>query len=180
MALKDVPGLSPKTFEQAAGFLRARDGDNPLDSNPERYDIAQAVLERVGLTTRTRLTERRTALTRLQEQQSPGILAAELGAGILILSDILEQLIRPGRDPRESLPAPIPGRLAAGHVDQRHSAERGGLCVRRCGGQAWRSYEWNLSRAALGWGGRARGRRMKATVQEQAKRWLSSSNRVIL
>jgi uncharacterized protein len=109
-ALRKVPGLGPKTFEQAAGFLRIRDGDNPLDSSaihPESYAIAKAVLERAGLTTRTRPTRREAALLRLQEQHPLDTLAAELGTGVPTLTDILEQLIRPGRDPRADLPTPI-------------------------------------------------------------------------
>ncbi|MBU0704227.1 MAG: RNA-binding transcriptional accessory protein [Chloroflexi bacterium] len=110
MALKRVPGLGPKTFEQAAGFLRIRGDDNPLDGSaihPESYGIAQAVLERAGLTAQAEQAEREAALAALQERQSLDALAAELGAGVLTLADILEQLIRPGRDPRASLPAPI-------------------------------------------------------------------------
>ena len=110
MALKRVPGLGPKTFEQAAGFLRIRGDDNPLDGSaihPESYGIAQAVLERAGLTTQAEQAEREAALAALQERQPLDALAAELGAGVLTLADILEQLIRPGRDPRASLPAPI-------------------------------------------------------------------------
>ena len=109
-ALNKVPGLGPKTFEQAAGFLRVRDGGNPLDSSaihPESYAIAKAVLERAGLTAQTRPTRREAALLRLQEQHPLDTLAAELGTGVPTLTDILEQLIRPGRDPRADLPTPI-------------------------------------------------------------------------
>jgi uncharacterized protein len=109
-ALNKVPGLGPKTFEQAAGFLRIRGGDHPLDSSaihPESYAIAQAVLERAGLTARTRPATRKAALLRLQEQSPLDILAAELGTGIATLTDIFEQLVRPGRDPRAELPAPL-------------------------------------------------------------------------
>jgi uncharacterized protein len=114
MALRDVPGLGPKTFEQAAGFLRIRDGDNPLDASaihPESYAIAEAVLARAGLTMQTEPAEREAALAALQtpprREQPLNTLAAELGTGAPTLADILEQLIRPGRDPRDDLPAPI-------------------------------------------------------------------------
>ncbi len=110
MALRDVPGLGPKTFEQAAGFLRIRDVDNRLDASaihPESYTVAEAVLARAGLTMQTEPAEREAALVALQEQQSLNALATELGTGAPTLADILEQLIRPGRDPREDLPAPI-------------------------------------------------------------------------
>ncbi len=107
-ALKKVPGLGPKTFEQAAGFLRIRDGDNPLDASaihPESYAIAQAVLKHAGLALQTKPAQREAALLKLQERLSA--LAEELETGLPTLTDILEQLIRPGRDPRQDLPAPI-------------------------------------------------------------------------
>jgi uncharacterized protein len=112
-ALAKVPGLGPKTLEQAAGFLRVHGGDNLLDASaihPESYAIAEAVLERAGLTTQTAPAEREAtlaALTRNQEPQALSALAADLGTGVPTLTDILEQLARPGRDPREDLPAPI-------------------------------------------------------------------------
>ncbi len=107
-ALKKVPGLGPKTFEQAAGFLRIRDGDNPLDASaihPESYAIAQGVLEHAGLAMQTKPAQREAALLKLQERLSA--LADELATGLPTLTDILEQLILPGRDPRQDLPAPI-------------------------------------------------------------------------
>ena len=110
MALKSVPGLGSKTFEQAAGFLRVRGGDNPLDGSaihPESYPIAEAVLKRAGLTPQRPPAEREAGLAELQAQQPLNVLATELGTGIPTLTDILEQLVRPGRDPREDLPAPI-------------------------------------------------------------------------
>src|SRR5919199_699787 len=109
-ALKHVSGLGPKAFEQAAGFLRIRDGDTPLDASaihPESYGIAQMVLRQAGLTDRTPVAEREAALDALRRRQPLEELAAELGAGVPTLSDIFEQLARPGRDPREELPAPI-------------------------------------------------------------------------
>ena len=110
MALRDVPGLGPKTFEQAAGFLRVHGGDEPLDSSaihPESYAVAEGVLERAGVTMETRADERAMMLDVLQEQETVSLLAAELGTGVHTLTDILEQLARPGRDPRADLPAPI-------------------------------------------------------------------------
>ncbi len=105
--LKNVPGLGNKAFEQSAGFLRIREGDNPLDASaihPESYGVATAVLARAGLTPRSTPAEREVALRQLQPDEA---LAAELGAGLPTLQDIFEQLIRPGRDPREDLPPPI-------------------------------------------------------------------------
>ncbi len=109
-ALKDVPGLGPKAFEQAAGFLRVRAGDNPLDASaihPESYAVAEAVLQRAGLGADAPLAARERALQVLQAHHSLGALAAEFGTGASTLQDIFEQLLRPGRDPRAGLPAPI-------------------------------------------------------------------------
>ena len=109
-ALMDVPGLGPKTFEQAAGFLRIHDGDAPLDNSaihPESYTIAQVVLRRAGLRVYTPPAQRKPALNRLQEEHPLEALAAELGTGVPTLADILEQLVQPGRDPRQDLPAPV-------------------------------------------------------------------------
>ena len=106
-ALLDVNGLGSKAFEQSAGFLRIRDGKEPLDASaihPESYEVATAVLLRADLTPETPLAEREPALARLEPSPQ---LATELNTGVPTLTDIFEQLIRPGRDPREDLPAPI-------------------------------------------------------------------------
>ncbi|MFW6097187.1 MAG: Tex family protein [Chloroflexota bacterium] len=109
-ALLDVSGMGPKTFEQAAGFLRINDGENPLDASaihPESYDVARAVLKRAGLSPDTPPNEREKALQALRARGSIETLAKELGAGVPTLEDIFEQLLRPGRDPREDAPTPI-------------------------------------------------------------------------
>jgi uncharacterized protein len=109
-ALLSVSGLGPKSFEQAAGFLRVRGGKNPLDESaihPESYSITRKVLAKAGLTAAMPPAEREGPLTRWQNQDAVKQLAAELGTGFLTLSDILEQLARPGRDPRSDLPLPI-------------------------------------------------------------------------
>ncbi|MFL5800219.1 MAG: helix-hairpin-helix domain-containing protein, partial [Roseiflexaceae bacterium] len=108
--LRKVTGLGPKAFEQAAGFLRIRAGENPLDASaihPESYAVAEGLLKLAGLSPRTPPAEREGALKLLTERQPLDGLAAGLGAGAPTLRDILEQLVRPGRDPREDLPAPI-------------------------------------------------------------------------
>lgn len=108
--LKKVSGLGPKAYEQSAGFMRIRDGINPLDASaihPESYAVALVVLERAGLRPASPINERKTALEALTAKTSPEALAAEIGCGLPTLHDILEQLIRPGRDPREETPAPI-------------------------------------------------------------------------
>lgn len=108
--LKKVASLGPKAFEQAAGFLRVRDGENPLDASaihPESYPVAEAVLKKAGLKPTTPPAERAPALLKLQASAPLEMLAAELGTGAPTLADIFEQLLRPGRDPREDLPLPI-------------------------------------------------------------------------
>lgn len=109
-ALRQVPGLGPKAFEQAAGFLRIRNGDVALDVSaihPESYVIATAVMERAGVDLGVPLAARQAALDRLLRQQPLDVLAADLGAGTPTLTDILEQLIRPGRNPRADLTPPL-------------------------------------------------------------------------
>jgi uncharacterized protein len=108
--LRDVSGLGPKAYEQSAGFMRIRDGINPLDASaihPESYAIAEAVLARAGLSPASAISERKPALEALTAKISPEKLAEELGCGVPTLKDILEQLVRPGRDPREEAPTPI-------------------------------------------------------------------------
>ena len=109
-ALRQVTGLGPKSFEQAAGFLRISDGDNPLDASaihPESYAIAETVLQRAGLIKDVPPGERESALDPWQDRKELKKLAVELKTGEPTLSDILEQLVRPGRDPRDDLPPPI-------------------------------------------------------------------------
>jgi len=109
--LREVPGIGEATFIQAAGFLKISGGDNPLDAtwiHPESYPIAEKILEVLGfkredLRIRGRMEELRAAV----EKVDPPELARQLGLGELSLRDILSQLARPGRDPREDLPGPI-------------------------------------------------------------------------
>lgn len=108
--LKEVPGLGPKAFEQSAGFLRVRDGKEAMDASaihPESYKVAKAVMKKSGITLKMSIDDRKHALDRLKRETPLQTLAAELDCGVPTLEDIFEQLIRPGRDPREDLPAPI-------------------------------------------------------------------------
>lgn len=108
--LVKVSGLGPKAFEQSAGFLRIRGGDNRLDASaihPESYAVAEAVMARAEVNFEIPPDTRRKILHRLLIEKTFQELAAELGTGVPTLEDILEQLVRPGRDPREELPAPI-------------------------------------------------------------------------
>lgn len=108
--LRQVPGLGPKAFEQSAGFLRIRNGRNPLDASaihPESYPVAEAVLKLAGVNGQHDLTSRKRALDELRRGHSIEQLADRLTCGIPTLEDIFDQLIQPGRDPRQDTPAPI-------------------------------------------------------------------------
>jgi protein Tex len=108
--VKKVSGLGPKAFEQSAGFLRIRGGDNPLDStaiHPESYPIAKSLMRLIGLKEDIAPQERKSMLDRLIKERPLVKLSDELGAGIPTLTDIVEQLARPGRDPRQDTPLPI-------------------------------------------------------------------------
>jgi protein Tex len=109
-ALRKVSGLGPKAFEQAAGFMRIQNGTNPLDSSaihPESYEIAESILDRAGLSAESPLSERIPALEALTARTSPETLAIRFNCGLPTIKDILEQLVRPGRDPRVDTPLPI-------------------------------------------------------------------------
>lgn len=157
-ALRAVSGLGPKAFEQSAGFLRIRDGDNPLDAgaiHPESYAVAGRVMALAGMVSDGRRPtgggkdgggglssggdglaaggggsssgggdsssegsgsssgggslyhDRRLLLDRLCERVSLEQLAADVGTGVPTLVDILDQLARPGRDPRQDMPPPL-------------------------------------------------------------------------
>lgn len=109
-ALRAVAGLGPKAYEQAAGFLRIRGGNNPLDAgaiHPESYKVAEKVMARAGMAADTPAREREALLAKLCEASPLEQLAAELDTGAPTLADILDQLVRPGRDPRDDLPPPL-------------------------------------------------------------------------
>ncbi len=109
--LKETAGFGEATFVQAAGFLRITDSENPLDTtwiHPESYGTAERVLEQLGFRLEQlrdrQITEQIAAKTAEVDVKS---LARELDVGELTLKDILTQLARPGRDPREDLPPPL-------------------------------------------------------------------------
>ena len=96
----EVPGIGPKTFEQAAGFLRIRDGDNPLDMtavHPESYPV----VEQIALSLHTSVKEIIEKPQILEQVDSK-----QLSAGAYTLDDILAELRKPGRDPRDKFVAP--------------------------------------------------------------------------
>lgn len=101
--LKKVPGLGPKTFEQAAGFLRLRGGENPLDASavhPERYGVVEHIARDMGLSV-VELMGQGDLVNRINisNYQSEHV-------GLLTLKDMIEELKKPGRDPRASFERP--------------------------------------------------------------------------
>ena len=107
--LKKVPKLGPKAFEQCAGFLRVH-GRNPLDAtavHPESYPAAKALLARLGYDEKSLARGGIEGIAKKVQDMGAGKLAQELGVGEMTLCDIAAELEKPGRDPRESLPAPV-------------------------------------------------------------------------
>lgn len=110
-ALAKVPRIGPKTLEQCVGFLRIIDGDNVLDAtpiHPESYHIVEELLTRTGSHADVLRDNRKRQqwLARLQDIALPQW-ASDLGVGVPTLTDILTSLEKPGRDPREDVPAQI-------------------------------------------------------------------------
>ncbi len=108
--LKKVAKLGPKAYEQCAGFLRIIGGKNVLDStavHPESYPAAKSLLERCGYTDEDIKNKSVAGIKERIEKEGAEKLAEELGIGVITLSDIAEELIKPGRDPRDELPAPL-------------------------------------------------------------------------
>jgi uncharacterized protein len=109
--LLQVPSINPVRYVQAAGFLRISDGENPLDRtwiHPESYGLAARLLSDLGfgpeaLDDTARQDELRQKLRSVNVEES----AIQLQAGVQTLRDIVEALMRPGRDPRDDLPAPV-------------------------------------------------------------------------
>ena len=109
--LLKVPKLGPSAYKQCAGFIRIFDGKNPLEVtgvHPESYDAAEKLLTKMGysvdnLNDKSKVAELKSKLSHVDYKQ----LAEELNVGPLTLKDIIDELSRPGRDPREDLPKPI-------------------------------------------------------------------------
>ena len=102
--LKKVPKLGPKAFEQCAGFLRVPGGKEPLDNtavHPESYKAAKALLKHLGVQPGDPSLEEKAKAADL------AALARELEVGEPTLRDILKELAKPGRDPRDELPPPL-------------------------------------------------------------------------
>ncbi len=109
--LLKVPKLGKVAFEQCAGFLRIMDGTNSLETtavHPESYDVAEKLLEKVGfeikdLKDKEKVLQLREKLKTIKVEQ----VSRELNIGEMTLKDIIEELSKPGRDPRDEMPKPI-------------------------------------------------------------------------
>jgi protein Tex len=110
MAINNVPGMGAKSYEQSAGFLRIRDGINPLDAtaiHPESYSIAQCILDQVRQTGIGDALGNPAAIENFSVNTDLAALARSLNTGLATLEDILDEIARPGRDPRQDIPKPI-------------------------------------------------------------------------
>lgn len=109
--LLKVPKLGPTAFKQCAGFIRIFNGKNPLEVtavHPESYEVAEKLLTKLGysvdsLTDKSKLESLKVELSKVDCSK----MADELNVGSLTLKDIIEELSKPGRDPRENMPKPI-------------------------------------------------------------------------
>ncbi len=108
--LKKVPKLGPKAFEQCAGFLRIRNSKNILDNtsvHPESYDAAQKLLDLFAYTKKNVADGDIASLPEAVKKYGLAKAAEHCGVGIPTLEDIIGELLKPGRDVRDSLPKPI-------------------------------------------------------------------------
>ncbi len=108
--LKKVKKLGDKAFEQCAGFLRIPDGRNILDNtsvHPESYDAAEKLLKLLGYTLEDVKDKKLGKLMQQIEAKGIAEVALSVGVGIPTLRDIVNELLKPGRDPRDELPKPI-------------------------------------------------------------------------
>ena len=107
--LLKVSKLGPAAFTQCAGFLRITDGKNPLDNtsvHPESYEIAENILKSIGYTAQD-LKEKLQEIKLGLSSVNPSKVAAELNVGEPTVKDIIKELQKPGRDPRDDMPKPV-------------------------------------------------------------------------
>ena len=108
--LKKVSKLGAKTFEQCAGFLRIPNAANPLDQtavHPESYAAAEAILDACGFSLSAMTPQTHPEIFGAAKRYGFEALAQQAGIGMPTMKDILKELSKPGRDPRESLPPPL-------------------------------------------------------------------------
>ncbi len=106
--LLKVAKLGPKAYEQCAGFMRITDGKNPLDAtgvHPESYDATKKLLDKLGFTMEDVKNRNLDGISKKISNYDK--LAEELGIGAITLEDIVKELEKPARDPREDMPKPI-------------------------------------------------------------------------
>lgn len=106
--LLKVAKLGPKAYEQCAGFMRIQGGKNPLDGtsvHPESYEAAEKLLEKLGYKTDDIVGGKLSGLSKSVKDYK--VLAEELGIGEMTLQDIVKELEKPARDPRDEMPKPI-------------------------------------------------------------------------
>ncbi len=106
--LLKVPKLGPKAYEQCAGFMRILGGENPLDAtsvHPESYEAAETLLKTLGYTKKDVVAAGLVGISKKVKDVKQ--LARDLGIGDITLLDILKELEKPGRDPRDEMPKPI-------------------------------------------------------------------------
>ena len=107
--LLKVSKLGPAAYTQCAGFLRITDGENPLDNtsvHPESYETAERILEQIGFKVqdlKDKSAEIRANLNTVNAEK----LATELNIGVPTIKDIIKELQKPGRDPRDEMPKPV-------------------------------------------------------------------------
>jgi protein Tex len=108
--IKKVKKLGDKAFEQCAGFLRIPDGNNILDNtsvHPESYAAAKKLLQIMGYTLNDVKNKKLSGLRQEVDMSGLKAVADEIGVGVPTLQDIINELLKPGRDPRDELPKPI-------------------------------------------------------------------------
>ena len=108
--LKKVAKLGPKAFEQCAGFLRVPGGKNPLDNtavHPESYAAAEQILHECGFGLTDLSGAKQQEITALVQKQGVSAVAEKVGVGVPTVQDIVKELAKPGRDPRDELPPPL-------------------------------------------------------------------------
>ena len=108
--LKKVPKLGPKAFQQCAGFLRVPESKEILDNtgvHPETYEAAQKLLELCGYTKKDIAEGKLAELVERFSALEENAVTEACGAGLPTLQDVVKELLKPGRDPRDELPAPI-------------------------------------------------------------------------
>jgi len=105
-----VPKLGPKAFEQCAGFLRVPESKNVLDNtgvHPESYAAAEKLLELTGCSLSDVASGSLAGLEKKVEALGEEQVAQQCGVGVPTLKDVVKELLKPGRDPRDELPPPI-------------------------------------------------------------------------